>query len=376
MRARLVPARALVDGEIEAWQQLAGRAVDPNPVNEPAFVLAAARHLPYGDDIKLLVAEEAGTFHGAMPVRRLVRRGMPMASTDVRRMTYLGTPLLDERGEEAMRAMLATLVRERRAARWAWAELRWLGAGQAEEMVRAAARSLRLPVETTEDFDQPFLVRRDVTREDGASPLDHMSPRHVRDYRRRGRRLAELLGGDLEVVDLAGDPRAVDEYIALEAAGRKRETGVAMVGHPGEPEYFRDMCRRFAAEGRLQVLCLRAGETTVAMQISVAAGDGLFLVKVGHNESFDRFDPGVQLHMRAVERLQHEGEARWVHVCTFGDNELLLRLYPDRRRTRTLVISLGGAFAQLALRSLPYARAGSRRLRALRRAPRLVGAPT
>ena len=37
------------------------------------------------------------------------------------------------------------------------------------------------------------------------------------------------------------------------------------------------------------------------MQVSLEAGDGLFLIKVGHDEEFNRYDPGVQLHFAAID---------------------------------------------------------------------------
>jgi hypothetical protein len=98
------------------------------------------------------------------------------------------------------------------------------------------------------------------------------------------------------------------------------------------------------------------------MQVSLEAGDGLFLIKVGHDEEFNRFDPGVQLHFAAIDYFDANTSAQWLDVCTFPRNDLLLRLYEDRRRTMTVLLSLGGSLNSGIIRAIPAARRVARRL--------------
>lgn len=296
-------------------------------------------------------------------MRRTNRQGnLPVSAvtTNIRRMTYLGTPLLDANGGwEAARTLLNTLVAHRRSAAYRMAVIEWLAAdGQAADFMREVSGELGLPVYVYEDFEQPFLTRR-------AQPTyaESQSKKHRKDYERRARRLADVLGADLELVNRAGDAAAVDEFLTLEAAGYKGDNGVAMTTRPGEPEYFHEVCRRYAALGRLHVLQLRGKGRTVAMQVSVEAQDGLFLLKVTHNEAFAHYDPGIQLHLRAMEYFHHETAAQFIRVCTFAGNELLLRLYPERRRTSTWMVGLGGRVDQALLGALPAARALRHRVR-------------
>lgn len=360
MRGRVLPARALDRAQIAAWAALAGRAVEANPMHEPAMVLSAARHQANGAAIQLVVAEDGGEMHGAFPVVRVPRHGnirVPVVTTNIRRMTYLGTPLVDrEGGVDAAAAMLGALRVRSRHGDPGLLVVQWMGGdGPVSEWVRQAAARLSLPTFDYEDFQQPFLSRG----LDGARG-ELTSKKHRKDYERRARRMAEDLGADLELVDRAGDPEAVAEFLTLEAAGYKTDLGVAMRTHPGEPEQFTAMCEELAQQGRLHVLALRARARTIAMQISLRAGDTLFLVKVGHDEALARYDPGVQLHLRAVEYFHQHTDAQAIRVCTFPDNALLLRLYPERRRTSTLVIGLGTAVDRMLVRALPAARTLSR----------------
>src|SRR5436305_120658 len=83
------------------------------------------------------------------------------------------------------------------------------------------------------------------------------------ELRRQRAALATELGGDLIFADRAGEAAAVEEFLALEAAGWKgREGGALSVArHAG---FFRALCRHFAEHGRLQLYALSAAGRTVA----------------------------------------------------------------------------------------------------------------
>jgi hypothetical protein len=127
----------------------------------------------------------------------------------------------------------------------------------------------------------------------------------------------------------------------MEASGYKVRTGVAMTTVPGEPEYFSDMCERFASAGRLHILSLEADGQRLAMEIWIRAGEGMFLMKISFDEKFSRFGPGVLLQMSALQYFHWLTDAEWIDTCTSAGNALLLRLYPDRRRIESLFVVLG-----------------------------------
>ena len=355
--------------DMEKWAALARRALEPNPMCEPQCVGAAARNLPYGPEIALVVVDDGDRFHAVTPIRRLPRFGrlrLPVVTTDIRRMTWLGTPLVDP--DEPVRAwmsLIKTVSAERRQRHWRLLVIRWMHDGPVAAALAEATKQLQLPSNITEDFEQPFLTRRG----DG-NYTSGQSKHHLSDYRRRARRLSELLGADLEVEDVGTDPASVREYIELEAAGYKSENGVAMRTQEGECDYFTEMCAAFAKENRLHVLRMRAGNRTISMQVSIEADGGLFLIKVGHDEEFNRYDPGIQLHLAALDHFHAQRSAQWLAVCTFPENELLLRMYEDRRRTLTAVVGLEGALNSGIARAIPSTRRATHTLRGLRQSIR------
>lgn len=340
VQARIVPIHDVTpDGEL-AWRDLAGRAVGANPLFEPDCLVPAAAHQGFGADLQLAVAEEGGRFFGAFPIRRVRRwHHFPYSfvTTQVRRMHYCGTPLADPaRGGEAMAVILEGLRARCSVSRGrVLVMLEVAEGGAAESAFRAGVAAAGLPATRYETWERAVVTRRD---EPGYERLQDGDFR--RELRRRRRKLAEELGSAPVLVDRSTDPAAVDEYIALEASGYKRAAGVAMTTVPGEPEYFREMCRRFAREGRFTLLALEAGGTTVAMQIWLRGGDGLFAVKISYDERYRRFAPGVQLQMAGLEFFHEHTDAQWIDSCTSPNHDMYLRIYPERKRIASYFVPL------------------------------------
>jgi hypothetical protein len=340
MKGRVIDIRSISTADERAWRALAERAVEPNPLYEPDCLIPAARHQTFGAEIALLVAEEGDRFHACVPIRRVKRwhkLPYPIVTTQVRRMIYQGTPLVDpDRGIEACRALLEGLVEQRRAGRSRVFALQEItGGGAVDAFFRAASDELGLPMLEFESFERGLLRRRD------SFPYDDLhSARTLRDMRRKHRRLADAIGGEPTVVDRGGEPDAVDDYIALESSGYKAEIGVALTTVEGETAFFREMCERFAAAGRLNLIALEGGGQTLAMNVWIRGGAGIFMIKWSFDEKYSRFSPGLQLHMDSVEHFHDGTDAQWIDSCTFNGNDVLLRLLPDRRRITSYFIVL------------------------------------
>jgi hypothetical protein len=185
-------------------------------------------------------------------------------------------------------------------------------------------------------FDRGFLRRREEF-----SNRDLHRPETLRTVAKKRRRLARELGAEPRLVDYGGTPNAVDNYIALEALGYKGDLGVAMTTAPGEPEYFREMCRRFDEANRLHVVALEANGQVVAMNVWIRAGAGMFMIKSSYDENFADFSPGLQLMQSSMEHFHEQTDAAWLDSCTYKGNDFLLRMFPDRRTLASHFVVLG-----------------------------------
>ncbi|MFZ0666790.1 MAG: GNAT family N-acetyltransferase [Acidimicrobiales bacterium] len=311
-------------------------------------MIPAAVHQSFGAEIQLAVAEEGGQFHCAIPIREVNRWKFPypVVTSQVRRMGYLGTPLVDaNHGVESISAVLETLARRRRALHGRIFLLDTSGGdGPVARYLRQAASRGNFSLTAYQTWDRGKLVRL----EKPTYEMVHSSKARY-NLRRQQRLLADEVGEEVALVDRTSDPSALQDYVDLEASGYKAAQGVAMATVPGEPEYFVDMCRRFADSGRLHVLALMAGDKTLAMEIWIRGGVGLFMIKISYDERYKRFGPGVLLQTSAIRHFHENTDAAWIDTCTSEGAELLLRLYPGRRSVEMLSIVLTSSILDRAV---------------------------
>jgi CelD/BcsL family acetyltransferase involved in cellulose biosynthesis len=365
MRSSVRTVADLGPEDLEAWRDLAARALQPNPMFEPECLVPAARHLD-GSGGALVVAEEDGAWHACVPVRRApswraLRR--PVLTTAVRRMIYDGTPLVDaDRSAEALRCLLGGMRTEARAERAGIAVLDWVDDGPVALELARAARTAGAVLRVYETWERPMARRR--------ARLDLRS-QHSRKFlynvRRLRRQLGEAGGAPVHMTDRSDVGEAVDVLLGLEAGGYKGASGLAVDANPGERQWFSAMCDGFRGEGRLHLYTLDVGGRTVAAQLLVRGGEGLFLLKTVYDEAYGAFSPGIQLHLDVIGHVHEATGAAWIDTCTYPGNETLLRLYPDRHTVASVVVAVGGAVDRSVLRAVTAAR------RALGRSRRTTG---
>lgn len=355
MRVEWLDPAGLSEVALGHWRDLAARAAVPNPFFEPGFLLPAVRHLG-GAGVELLVARRpGGDWAGALPVRRQLRwRRLPVLARAGWQHDYafLGAPLLAA-GDEA-RALAHLLHAARRRAGLVALEP-VPGDGPFAAALAAALDSLGTRPVEWERFERGALHRR--AQDDYVAST--LSSKRRRELRRQRKLLAGALGGEVATTDRAGDPAAVTDFLALEAAGWKGERSTAMAS-ASAGRFFAELCAAFAAEGRLQLLELGGGGTPAAMKCNLLAGEGVFTFKIAFDERFAAFSPGVQLELDNIAIFHGSEELAWMDSCAEADNCMIARLWPDRRRLSIVLVPGNGNLGRLA-------RAESQLVAALRR---------
>ena len=331
MDARLIALDALTADDLAAWEALAARALVPNPFFEPGFVLTAARELGSGDE-RLIAAGDDRGWHACLPVRTGRRgRRVPVrhAGTWLSLYCFLGTALLDGVDPDAaLAACLAVLAGETRDA------------------------ALRLPIhdDAGPAFDalgRPVVLERYARaalhrRAEGGYLEASVSSRHRKELRRTRRHLEDEVGA-LAVRDAAGDPAAVESFLALERSGWKGRGGTALASDAAHARFFRELAATYAAAGRLQLLLLENPEgRAVAAKCNVRAGDGILCFKIAHDDALRRHSPGIHLEVENMSWFHENTDADWMDSCAAPDNAMINRLWPDRRRLATLLVPVAG----------------------------------
>lgn len=321
------------------WRELAEAAAEPNPFYEPAFVRPAVAHLGAGTPALLVVGRDR--WKACLPVS--CRPGLVESWRHDYR--FLGTPLIHR---DHVDEGVTGLVRRP-------------GTPSLLVLHQLAADG---PVRRAIDRWSPFGLGVQERAAAWQRPEDDYRPSTLssasqREMRRQTRKLTADLG-PLEIVDRADDPTAVDDFLALESAGWKGRLGTALAS-AGHGPFFRELCAGFAAEGRMYLPEARSGGHRLAMSCNFRAGDGMFTFKLAFDEDYRRYAPGVRLEEQMPSVMHADPRTHWLDSCAAPDNDMINRLWPDRRRLEHVLVpppNRTGRLALLALRPAVRWRAG------------------
>jgi hypothetical protein len=314
------------------------------------MLLPAMDHLPGGDRVRLLVVTDGSRLDVCLPVvpvRRWRRRvPVPALVSWTHDFQVLGTPIVDSRrSAQALSVLLRAGRGDRRGA--ALLEIEDLGdGGPVAAALDEAAAAVGGSVRRWEGYERAVLTRT----ADGAVVGDER-----RERRRRARRALERVVGPLTSVDRADDPEAVERFLELEAAGWKGRAGTAIACDPAAAAFFREICRRFAAAGRLELRSFEARSGPVATEMSVHAGGGAFHLKTAHDEQYRVHSPGVLSMVDIADRFAAE-PLDFRDACTGGSGVMEGRVWPGRRRISTVVMPFASPVSRAVVAGLCAAR--------------------
>ncbi|MDP4021738.1 GNAT family N-acetyltransferase [Methylobacterium sp. NEAU 140] len=329
---------------IPAWRALGRAAAIPNPFYEAGCALAA--RAAFGAGVRLLLVadrppEESGArIVAAWPFRRDRRRwGLPLPLLMGWTHGYgpFGAPLLDAAAPE--RALAALL---------------------------AAPRALGLPPRllmpnAPADGPLPALLDRLGARRAAYWPhargmldLEGLTPAaragylgHLSGKRRRKLRLARerLEAGGPVTLEILDAPEAfgaaLDDHVALEAAGWKGRAGTGLGQRPEEAAFLRALAADLGAEGRMRIARLRRGDRTLASAIVPLTGSEGWVLKIAHDETEPEAAPGVQLVHRLTEAALADPAWARIDSCAPPDFALGTTFWTGRRDIAHLLVEAG-----------------------------------
>jgi hypothetical protein len=246
----------------EAWSQLAGRALEPNPFLEPAFALAAAQHLVSFRDVVAILAWQGGTTDtrrrlvGLIPCCRRNGLFVPDALIGLSdRRVFSGAPLLDR---QQARAVIEAVLDPRR-----------------QGVIDGRGLILRAV-----DLDGGLvLALRDATRHAGltASPRPALGASVATPSLGQIKALREALArhGKLKLVEprtQAGLRDAVEIILAMEASGPRAQAGAATLQDTREVGFLRAMTRGLGRVRQCRIGLLMLDDQPIAGAIVLGRG--------------------------------------------------------------------------------------------------------
>jgi hypothetical protein len=220
-------------------------------------------------------------------------------------------------------------------------------------------------------FLQGSLIQRALLvagEKDGQAYLQQtMAGKKLRKYQRLRDSLAEQ--GNLQVHELQPDEGNLqpwlDAFVALELKGWKGKENTAIGSRPSCRRFFEEMACEAHRRGQLAMLSMTLDDQPLAMVCDFIAAPGAFAFKSAYDEAYARYAPGVLLELENVCRAHDRRDRglRWLDSCSAPDNELLNRLYLERRSLCNLTISSGHPLANLYVARLPWLKRVQQRLK-------------
>ncbi len=355
----------------EPWNDLLARAVEPNVLHGPDFLLPALE--AFAPDARVIVAhrgEGAGRMLVAvMPVWRPrlgfgVSRRLPTVFSN--EFAPRGTPLIDaDRPDEILIALFAAIAR--RDLGVVFGHLPLDGPFH-DALARAAATA----------GHRTILVEhhtRAVLRGGGDGEAffqDNIRRKRRKEWRRQWRRLAETGPVEASITRGTGCETAFADFVVLEASGWKGRRHSALVQDPAVLRFADRVVANLAASGRIVVDRIDRAGQPLAMLVSFGAEGHWVTWKTAYDEAFATYSPGAQVLLRATTRLLDEGSLVEADSLAIEDHPLMNHMWPDRRAIGTVVVGfpapvrlplrLTGAAEELRL--YHAARRLARRLRA------------
>jgi CelD/BcsL family acetyltransferase involved in cellulose biosynthesis len=335
----LTPLAAIASDQ---WRGLAGRAIEPNGYYLPGWALAIDASARGRTNLSALgawsEAAEPARLIGLMPVVSLWRAHKIPLPALVSADPYgtLCTPLLDHAvADEAV----SRLMRQAHAAGAHALILRDLALDGA--VMKAFANVLICSGLRPRVLQSHARACLDATRDADELLRDALGAKKLKELRRQRHRLAEH--GEI-TFDVARMPhevaRGLETFLTLEASGWKAERGTALAQDDGDAAFIRRAVVALAENGACEIVTLRTGATPVAAAIVLRHLDRAFYFKLGVDEDFAKFSPGVQLTLEVTRYLCADAAIAMVDSMAAPDHPMINPIWRGRLAIGDVLIPL------------------------------------
>ena len=335
-RGALLPLAAIDASE---WRRLADRAVEPNAYYLPDWELAVNASAPGRTGALALAAWNDARMIGLMPVvpmRRAFKIPLP-ALVSAHPYGTLCTPTLDRACAEDAAGELLQAARKAGALALLLREVALDGA-----TLKAFTDASRRDGLSPRILNSHIRACLDATSDADALLHDALGGKKLKELRRQRHRLAEHGALSFEV---ARSPHevfaAIETFLALEASGWKGERGTALAQVEGDAIFVRRATFALAQSGQCQIVTLRAGKAPVASAIVLRHLGRAFFFKLGIDERFAKFSPGVQLTLELTRHLCADAEITSADSTASPDHPMINPIWRGRFAIGDVLLPLG-----------------------------------
>ena len=334
----LVPLDAL---DVAEWRTLNERAIEPNGYYLADWMLAVNATAPGRTGAAALAVWDNASpqrLAGLMPVVSLWRAfRIPLpALSSAHPYGTLCTPLLDRERTETVAAGLLQAARDAGAHALILRETAL--EGETMRVLTDVALRAGLHPRVVQSHRRAAL---DATGDSEPLLRDALGARKLKELRRQRHRM-ETHGAVSFTV--ARTPReiaqAIETFLKLEASGWKGKRGTALIQAAGDAAFIRRATVALAERGQCEIVILRAGKTPVAAGIVLRQHTRAFFFKLGVDERFAKFSPGVQLTLELTRHLCADPQIASADSTASPDHPMINPIWRDRFAIGDVLIPL------------------------------------
>lgn len=376
--AARVPLTAIDPGQ---WRALAQRAIEPNGYYLPAWELAVSATARGRRDASALSAFDSSSTRliGLMPVISLWRAWKIPLPALVSAHPYgtLCSPLIDRDAPIEAATRLLRQAREAGAHALVLNDVALDGAA-----LNVLEQVLNRDGLTPRVLSSYIRASLDATQDGEALLRDAFGTKKLKELRRQRHRLEEHGPVAFDVarrLDEIGP--ALESFLQLEASGWKGKRGTALVQHAGDATFIRRAVSALAETAQCEIITLRAGTTPVAAGIVLRHQDRAFFFKLGIDERFAKYSPGVQLTLELTRHLCADPAIASADSTAGADHPMINPIWRGRFAIGDVLVPLRRndpvvALIHAALAGLNVAHDGARRVvRLLRKSAKATPPP-
>lgn len=359
----LVPLTAIEPGQ---WRALAQRAVEPNGYYLPAWELAvsATARGRIGASALSVCSGSSTRLVGLMPVVSLWRTWKIPLPALVSAHPYgtLCSPLID--GGASVEAATGLLQRAREAGAHALVLRDVALEGAAMASLEQALGRVGLKSRVLGSYVRASL---DATQDGNRLLQEALGAKKLKELRRQRHRLEEHGAISFEIARKVAETKpALETFLQLEASGWKGKRGTALIQDAGDAAFIRRAVPALAETAQCEIVTLRAGATSVAAGIVLRHQDRAFFFKLGVDERFAKYSPGVQLTLDLTRHLCADPAIASADSTASADHPMINPIWRGRLAIGDVLIPLRRndpivALIHAALVARVYARETARR---------------
>jgi CelD/BcsL family acetyltransferase involved in cellulose biosynthesis len=333
------PLVPLATVDAAQWQALSERSIEPNGYYLPGWELAVSAAARGRTGAMALRADDASAqLIGLMPVVSLWRAWQIPLPALVSAHPYgtLCSPLLDRDAAEEAAARLLDRARDTGAHALILRDVALDGVAMGSLASVLSHDGLNPRV-----LSAHIRAGLDATRDGDTLLREALGAKKLKELRRKRHRLEEHGPVRFDVARTPEDVRtALETFLRLEASGWKGKRGTALIQDAGDATFIRRAAPALAETGQCEIISLRAGATPVAAGIVLRHQARAFFFKLGIDERFAKYSPGVQLTLELTRHLCADPKIASADSTASADHSMINPIWRGRFAIGDVLIPL------------------------------------